>query len=803
MVGSDGGDDDHDVKTLMIASNVEADEAKDAFIVALSELIAARQDLSIALTFFIDSADASWSTSSSSQALAAVASTVGVSLLFVPVTALAGAITLISGAGIGALATGGEALATKSNDDEIQWRLAKDEKAELCFQQAWSRLGQVLDMSSFASSSTARSKSLIWHSSLHLQPPSEKLVSLSHASWHATLSPTREAAEKLRSRLQVSLNVLCSLACDLATSKAEPEKHLVTLPADLPKFEVVDDCLSLAVALTSFMQKRRLLADWLVSYVDHFNTSWLASAGSKTAAALTTVTGIVLFFVPVTTVAGAICLTSGVSLGAVSSGGEAVASSISRDRLQSLMYDDEQSFASFQRHLSRVLLGRCRSDGKNLDPTVPAHMWELRGIEQWSRDWFQGPSCQAGPISDSSSQKDVARRLHQNLSDTLEQLEALDSFLRDSDSGVVGSLAFGQQSRLSPTGFMGDVDAVAASSFAALNQTLDQLIQKRAHFIVQLQELAQSSVANRLVANSSKTVTALGSATGAVLFLCPPTMLAGLITFVASGVTNGMINGTENIVNRQTMQKLQQCCDDDREAELAFDQRLRRALQSTEEESLSAQLVTVLGAWAGEAGRSLARHHAEVWDSDAVLQDAFLSLKGFYAPLDCVYSWAHASITERSVQQICQDVIASQEKLLDLRRRLSDVALKTIPPVADSLMRDDSDPASSGSSQLREVLQCLDELLEDVEPPIDLMADELPELLLELTDDLMQKRQTLVTWLDDWHSAISANRLTRESSRVICVVGTITGVVLTFVPATAIAGGIVTGSCGGTEAFLW
>eukprot|EP00931_Biecheleriopsis_adriatica_P019280 TRINITY_DN13188_c0_g7_i1.p1 TRINITY_DN13188_c0_g7~~TRINITY_DN13188_c0_g7_i1.p1 ORF type:complete len:915 (-),score=157.37 TRINITY_DN13188_c0_g7_i1:76-2820(-) len=782
-----------------VAVNVDVDErAVEVLVAALSGLIAARQDLSVALTSFRDGAEVRSYASSSSQAVAAVTSTVGLSLLFTPWTAVAGAITLISGAGIGALTTGGEALAAKLNDDEIQKFMERDKQAEMCFQQAISGADHILDSGFITSWYTVRVKSLVWNPSASpCGEPSGEVLGLSHASWQASFSLTPETVELLRSRLQISINSLCSLSCGLAISRGR-EVQVEASPAKPIGFEDVDDgYTSMTTALADLLWKRKLLVDWLVNYVEHCDAAWLTAAGSKSAAALTTVTGIVLFFIPVTTVAGAVCLASGVGLGAVSTGGEALASSLSQGTLQALVDDDAKALARFQRQLHRALQGQCRADGGVFDPKTSAHMWELRGIESWARVWFRGPSDEAGSLYDRSSQKDVAQRLHQSLSNSLEQLADLDSFLRDSDSGVVGALAFG-----SPAAE--ELDIVADSAFATLHRALDEVIQKRASFIVQLQELVQSSAATRVVANSSKTVTAVASATGTVLFLYPPTLLAGLITIVASGVANGMINGTENIVNRQTMEKLQQCCDDDQNAELAFDRRLREVLQKREEEeeSLSAQLVAVLGAWAGEAGRVLARHHPDVWDSDAVSQDMLLCLKGFYSPVDCVYSWAHESITAKSVQDICRDVIASQDKLLDLRRRLSDVALKSVPPVHNSIVQKDVELVSlPGTSELREVLKCLDELLQDVDVPTELPADELPGFLA-LTDDLIQKRTTLVSWLDDWHSAISANRLTRESSRVICILGTITGVVLTFVPATAIAGGIVTGSCGGTEAFL-
>eukprot|EP00931_Biecheleriopsis_adriatica_P000488 TRINITY_DN10051_c0_g1_i3.p1 TRINITY_DN10051_c0_g1~~TRINITY_DN10051_c0_g1_i3.p1 ORF type:complete len:961 (+),score=197.84 TRINITY_DN10051_c0_g1_i3:146-2884(+) len=784
----------------------------------LCELIAARQELSQALTLFSEGHESGWY-ASSLQAVTAVTSTVSTPLLAVASSVSTQVMYVLPTAMTGAFGAGSEeASVPKTAEDELQKCLARDERAELFFYEAISK-----------ASDGAALKS--WLTGEHVFIWCPKLDSL---------SLTQDSAEQLQSRLQVSLLNLLSLAASLPA--AETGTQLVPSRAE----EAVEEHMCMITALAEFQQKRKFLLDWLVSYVENFDPARVPTDHSRTMAALTTMAGGVLLLIPTppTAAAGAVCVASGVGLGYASSGG--MNKLLTRENLQSLIDEDEKACAIFQHQLSQVLAGTRRSDGGTLDLMTPAHRWELRGIEQWAQTWFQSLSCGAGPISDITwfqgaecrtvpmkdgfSPRDAVKGLHRNLLDSLEQLQNLERFLRDLDSGIVRGLAFGQLTELFPADVAGD--DVVTSPFAMLSRSLDELIQERGKFIVQLQELASISASNRKVASSSKTVTALGVTTGATMVFCPAIGLPaiGILTMLASGLSNSFINGTETMLDQNVMDKLQKCFDDDRAAELAFDQRLRSLLQKQGQEEIPAHHLMLLDSWVSEANQALADQRHTIWDMSAALEDTFLSLKGLFAPIDCVHSWVNDSKTTRSVQQVCEYVTASQHKLLHLQRLLSQIALSTIPPLPTGFENADFELVSmSGLAGNRQVSAFLDwvlpehqgcwsccdaglrevlERLHDLEHT-ETLAEQSEEMqtLAELAGDLIEKRQALVNRVEGWFSSCAASATAStlaKGSAVICVLGAVTGVVLMFVPtpATWFLGTAVVQSCRETAAVV-
>eukprot|EP00931_Biecheleriopsis_adriatica_P043004 TRINITY_DN24565_c0_g1_i1.p1 TRINITY_DN24565_c0_g1~~TRINITY_DN24565_c0_g1_i1.p1 ORF type:complete len:893 (-),score=160.21 TRINITY_DN24565_c0_g1_i1:28-2706(-) len=601
---------------------------------------------------------------------------------------------------------------------------------------------------------------------------------------------------------------------DISDAGSDLEEIMDEMPVPTSRFptppsspeEDTLDRINLTISLADFRQKRQLLADWLVSYDASCDPAGLT-------AALTTMTGIVLD------------VASAVSLGYASSGG--MSPSLSRERLLSLIDEDEKACASFQRQMSKVLGGACRADGGAFELMAASHMWELRGIEQWAQKWYHSISCGAGPISDiswfreaacgaapriySHSERSVVQGLRQNFLDSLEQLQDLQSFLQDMDSGVVRGLAFGQLTELFPADAASD--DVLASPFVMLDQSLDELIRARANFMVQLQELVSSSASHRTIAGSSKIVTTLGFTTGVTLLVCPAIYFPaiGILTLVTSVFGHSLVGEAEDTLHEAVMSKLQQHFNDDRAAGLAFDRRLRGLLQKQGQEKVPVHLLTLLGAWVSEVNQA-PQQRTICEDTFAVLGEAVLDVALCLGPIDVAYSFATDSKTTRSLKQIYENVAASQHKLLDLQSRLRQTALRMAPPLPTGFEHTDFELVSmSGIVGNKQVSACLswvlsehgqgcrsrcDESLQKVLVNLQLHELEHTEALkeqssetqslAELVEDLMQKRQALLTQLDGRFSAIAASGSSlAEGGDIVCWLGAFAGVLVCFVPGGA------------------
>jgi len=365
-------------------------------------------------------------------------------------------------------------------------------------------------------------------------------------------------------------------------------------------------------------------------------------------------------------------------------------------------------------------------------------------------------------------------------------------------------------------------EAMAAMGvLPALEASLEALVSKRRELLAKLEALIFTCKLKRGVANSSKTVAAVATVTGAVLFFIPATSLAGLITVVSASGVGAVTTGGEATANRATMRALQQCADEDRTAEAAFDRCLRAALRGAGPGPLPSRVATLLGSWLGGA-------LATAGSQPTLQSEAVRSLRMIWTPLDCAYSWATTSYTSQSVQQVYEDVKATQKKLLELQQCLELVveAVKagevdridmTPRPVEEcsplggsnaSELAALQDPKKqracrprSKSIENANVVAFLDGLIEertsilgDEDHP-----DDAPSSLVEALTALIRRRKQLVDWMDHFLEGRRTSQLAISGSQLLSVVGNITGVVLLFIPATSVAGGIVLTSMYGVD----
>jgi len=585
-----------------------------------------------------------------------------------------------------------------------------------------------------------------------------------------------------------------------------------------------DDELSgpgLSRALVELLERRQELADWLDAYLEGFDVMMGSMVSSKTVATVTTITGALLFFFPLTSFAGAITLASGTSFGAGAWGSEAVAEKVAKDQLQALVDRDDAAHEAFGRELRAVLQGRRTPGGASFDAGDEAHVRAARAVEEWVRRWLLESAVplegQAAvevsglvPRMLSLQTKLATRRLRDAVISSLADLRRLEAMLGGGPA---------EQDVESATAAPEANKALIVGVLPALEASLEALIQKRRELLAKLEGLIYTCKLKRGVANSSKTVAAVATVTGAVLFFVPATSLAGLITIVSASGVGAVTTGGEATANRATMRALQTCADEDRAAEAAFDSCLRAALRGAGPGPLPSKVATLLGSWLGG-------EFAMPGSQPSLQSEAVRSLRMIWTPLDCAYSWATSSYTTQSVQQVYEDVKGTQEKLLSLQQCLAQVAeaayagtvdlMDPTPKAGEEEDQNDSQP-SSRVEELKVakparprrlegenacVVAFLDGLIEERALILGGEGDQNdsePSSLVEALEALLAKRKQLIDWMDQFLEGRHASQLAIGGSQFLSVVGNITGIVLLFIPATSYAGGIILSSMYGVD----